>query len=98
MLELDSGSTCPQPQVDPQVAVLAPRPQRQAIASDSAEQESFGQVRPLVRHFWFAADEQDLALEACIAQARGRGVPGGTAADDYCLRDSSRTRRSDQAR
>jgi hypothetical protein len=55
-------------------------------------------VRSLVRNLRFRAREQDLALKACVSQARCRGVPGGTTADDYCFLCNSRTRSSDQAR
>jgi hypothetical protein len=55
-------------------------------------------VRSLVRNLRLRAGEQDLPLKARVAQARGGGIPGGTAADDYCFLDSSRTWSSDQAR
>jgi hypothetical protein len=55
-------------------------------------------VRSLVRDLWLRAREQDLALKARVAQTRGGGVPGGTAADDYRFLCNSRTRSSDQAR
>lgn len=55
-------------------------------------------MRPLIWWLRFTAGEQDVALKAAVAQARGRRVAGRAGADDYCFLDSSRTRKSDQAK
>jgi hypothetical protein len=74
------------------------RTQTQAVSRHCSEQEAFGKVRSLIRDLRFGAGEQDLALTPRVPQARRGGVPGGATADDYCFLESSRTRKSDQAR
>jgi hypothetical protein len=55
-------------------------------------------VRPLVRRDRLGADDRDVAVESRVAKPRRDRVPGRAAADDYCLRSSSRSRRRDQNR
>jgi hypothetical protein len=97
-LDVNLGHPLTQKELDPKLSILVAGAQTQAVSRHGSEQETFGKVWPLVRDFCFGAGEQDLALKARVAQARRRGVPGGTTADDYCFRCSSRTRRRDQAR
>jgi hypothetical protein len=98
MLEIYFGDPRIQHELDTKLAILLARAQTQAIAGHRPEQETFGEVWSLVRGFWFGAGEQNLALKARVTQARCRGVPSGTTADDYCFLCNSRTRSSDQAR
>jgi hypothetical protein len=97
-LEIQLCHPPPEQKLDAKLAVLRGRTQTQTLARNGSEQEAFGQVRSLIGHLGLAADDDDLALKAPIAQARGHGVSGGSAADDYCFRVSSRRRRSDQTR
>lgn len=55
-------------------------------------------MRPLVWRVRFRAYQDDPPIEAGVAKPGGDRVPRGTAADDYCLRSSSRNLRSDQTR
>jgi hypothetical protein len=98
MLEVELDHARTQKKLDLKIAILLARAQRQAVSWHRTEQEAFRKVRSLVRDLRLRAGEQDLALKAGVAQARGSGVPGGATADDYCFPDSSRTRNSDQAR
>jgi len=98
MLEIYFGDPRTQHELDTKVAILLTRAQTKAIAGHRPEQETFGEVRSLVRGFRFGAGEQNLALKARVTQARCGGIPRGTTADDYCFRCSSRRRSSDQAR
>src|SRR2546428_4947620 len=98
LLEIQLGHPPSQQQLDAKLAVLRGRTQTEALARNSSEQKAFGQVGPLIGHLGLAADDDNLALKAGITQARGHCISGGSAADDYCFRDSSRRRRSDQTR
>jgi hypothetical protein len=98
MLEIYFGDLLTQHELDTKLAILLTRAQTQAIAGHRPEQETFGEVRSLIRGFRFGAGEQDLALKARVSQARCGGVPRGTTADDHCFLCNSRTRSSDQAR
>lgn len=97
-LEVELGDPRTQNELDSKLAILLARTQTQTVSRHRSEQEAFGKVGPLVRDFRLGTGEQDLALKARVAQARGDGVPRGTTADDYCFRSNSRTRSSDQAR
>jgi len=55
-------------------------------------------MRPLVRQMLLAADQRDVTLKAAVAKAGRHRVAGWAGADDYCLRSSRRSWRSDQAR
>ena len=98
MFEVELRDPHAQQELDAELVVLVARPQTQACERHRSEQEALREMRPLVWEFRFGANEQDVALKAGVAQTRCHGVAGGAAADDYCLRMSSRTRRSDQAR
>ena len=97
-LEVELGDPRTQKQLDPKLAILLARTQTQTVSGHRSEQEALGKVRSLVRDLRFRAGEQDLALKARVAQARGSSVPRGTTADDYCFLCNSRTWSSDQAR
>jgi hypothetical protein len=98
MLEVELDHARTQKKLDPKIAILLARAQREAVSRHRSEQEAFGEVRPFIWDLGFAADEQDLASKAGVPQACGSRVPSGATADDYCFRWSSRTRNSDQAR
>jgi hypothetical protein len=51
MLEIYFGDPCTQHELDTQLAILLARTQTQAIAWRRPEQETFGEVRSLVRGF-----------------------------------------------
>ncbi len=55
-------------------------------------------MRPLVWQILLAADQHDLTLKAGVAKTGRDGVAGWAGANDYCLRSSRRSLRSDQAR
>src|SRR6266851_10035978 len=95
-VELDDALT--EHQLDAELAVLLAWAQPQALCWHRSPEEALGQMRPFVRRVGFSAGEQDVALKAAVAQARGRSVTGRAGADDYCFLDSSRTRNSDQTR
>src|SRR5260370_5458462 len=97
-VEVELGDALTQHQLDAELAVLLVWAQPQALLCDRSPEEALRQVRPFVRRIGLSASEQDVALKAAVAQARGRRVTGRAGADDYCLLDSSRTRNSDQTR
>src|SRR3989442_11191460 len=85
-------------EVDLQLAVLLRGSERKASRRHRPREEALRKMRPLVWQILLAADQHDLTLKAGVAKTGRDGVAGRAGANDYCLRSSRRSLRSDQAR
>src|SRR5437870_2980915 len=85
-------------EVDLQLAVLLRGSERKASRRHRPREEALRKMRPLVWQILLAADQHDLTLKAGVAKTGRDGVAGWAGANDYCLRSSRRSLRSDQAR
>ena len=98
MFEAKVHDPMPKHQIDSEIAILRCRSQPDAAARNGAHQVALGEMGTLVGQLAFGTDQRDLAVKPPITEPSPHRIAGRSGADDYGLRSSSRTRRSDHKR